>query len=321
MLTGLGGGFTGRVGRPGLPLGPLGWLGWHGGLGAPRCAQPQWGDQRLIGRLHPMPLSAESTPLQAPEPARLLLVEDDETIRETVAEALSQEGFEVEACGDGLQALALLNSCSQSSTGNSSGSSAGGRDNGGAKFDLLVLDVMLPGMGGLDLCRQLRQRQNEIAILVVSARDTETDRVLGLEVGADDYLVKPFSMRELVARCRSLLRRSRQQGEAKGQAASASAGVLAAGDLRLFPEECRVTRGDLEVNLSPKEYRLLELFMQNPKRVWSRDKLLERVWGIDFMGDSKTVDVHIRWLREKVEADPSAPKLILTVRGFGYRFG
>ena len=194
-------------------------------------------------------------------------------------------------------------------------------DSGGAKFDLLVLDVMLPGMGGLDLCRQLRQRQNEIAILVVSARDTETDRVLGLEVGADDYLVKPFGMRELVARCRSLLRRSRQQGEAKGQPGAEASGVLEAGDLRLFPQECRVTRAGLEVNLSPKEYRLLELFMQNPKRVWSRDKLLERVWGIDFMGDSKTVDVHIRWLREKIEADPSAPKLILTVRGFGYRFG
>ena len=259
-----------------------------------------------------MSLSAETGPLQAPAPARLLLVEDDETIRETVAEALGQEGFAVEACGDGLQAMALLN-----------GSGPGSNENGGANFDLLVLDVMLPGLGGLDLCRQLRQRQNGIAILVVSARDTETDRVLGLEVGADDYLVKPFGMRELVARCRSLLRRSRQQGAAgvPGQAAVDGAPVLGAGDLRLFPEECRVTRAGHEVNLSPKEYRLLELFMQNPKRVWSRDKLLERIWGIDFMGDSKTVDVHIRWLREKIEADPSAPKLIFTVRGFGYRFG
>ena len=257
-----------------------------------------------------MSLSAETGPLQAPAPARLLLVEDDETIRETVAEALGQEGFAVEACGDGLQAMALLN-----------GSGPGSNENGGANFDLLVLDVMLPGLGGLDLCRQLRQRQNGIAILVVSARDTETDRVLGLEVGADDYLVKPFGMRELVARCRSLLRRSRQLGEPQGQGADGGASVLQAGDLRLFPEECRVTRSGEEVNLSPKEYRLLELFMQNPKRVWSRDKLLERIWGIDFMGDSKTVDVHIRWLREKIEADPSAPKLIFTVRGFGYRFG
>jgi two-component system phosphate regulon response regulator PhoB len=262
-----------------------------------------------------MPLSAESGPLQAPAPARLLLVEDDETIRETVAEALGQEGFCVEACGDGLQALALLNG---TATGSGAASAA---ENGSPKFDLLVLDVMLPGMGGLDLCRQLRQRQNEIAILVVSARDTETDRVLGLEVGADDYLVKPFGMRELVARCRSLLRRSRQQGEAKGQPGGEGSGMLEAGELQLFPAECRVTRSGQEVNLSPKEYRLLELFMQNPKRVWSRDKLLERIWGIDFMGDSKTVDVHIRWLREKVEADPSAPQLILTVRGFGYRFG
>jgi two-component system phosphate regulon response regulator PhoB len=257
-----------------------------------------------------MSLSAETGPLQAPAPARLLLVEDDETIRETVAEALGQEGFAVEACGDGLQAMALLN-----------GSGPGSNENDSAGFDLLVLDVMLPGLGGLDLCRQLRQRQNGIPILVVSARDTETDRVLGLEVGADDYLVKPFGMRELVARCRSLLRRSRQQGEAQGGATDDGASVLQAGDLRLFPEECRVTRAGQEVNLSPKEYRLLEMFMQNPKRVWSRDKLLERIWGIDFMGDSKTVDVHIRWLREKIEADPSTPKLIFTVRGFGYRFG
>ena len=276
-----------------------------------------------------MPVSAESGPLQAPAPARLLLVEDDETIRETVAEALGQEGFCVEACGDGLQALALLNGTTTGSSGagsnanakDSPGKGAGTSENGSTKFDLLVLDVMLPGMGGLDLCRQLRQRQNEIAILVVSARDTETDRVLGLEVGADDYLVKPFGMRELVARCRSLLRRSRQQGEAKGQPGAEGPGMLEAGELQLFPAECRVTRSGKEVNLSPKEYRLLELFMQNPKRVWSRDKLLERIWGIDFMGDSKTVDVHIRWLREKVEADPSSPQLILTVRGFGYRFG
>ena len=264
-----------------------------------------------------MPLSAESGPLQAPERARLLLVEDDETIREMVAEALGQEGFEVEACGDGLQALALLNGGAPSS-GGSGASGPGGRgamaaDSGGAKFDLLVLDVMLPGMGGLDLCRQLRQRQNEIAILVVSARDTETDRVLGLEVGADDYLIKPFGMRELVARCRALLRRQRTP--------LPTTSSLEHLDLLLYPGECRVTRDGIDVNLSPKEYRLLELFMQHPRRVWSRDKLLEQVWGVDYFGDSKTVDVHIRWLREKLEQSPSAPEHLITVRGFGYRFG
>jgi two-component system, OmpR family, phosphate regulon response regulator PhoB len=148
---------------------------------------------------------------------------------------------------------------------------------------------------------------------VVSARDSEADRVLGLEVGADDYLIKPFGMRELVARCRALLRRS--------QTTSTPAKVLRHDNLQLYPEECRVTRDGLDVNLSPKEYRLLELFMQNPRRVWSRDKLLEHVWGYDYFGDSKTVDVHIRWLREKLEANPSAPVHLLTVRGFGYRFG
>jgi two-component system phosphate regulon response regulator PhoB len=137
--------------------------------------------------------------------------------------------------------------------------------------------------------------------------------VLGLEVGADDYLVKPFGMRELVARCRALLRRSSPQ--------TLPGRVLQHANLQLFPEECRVTRDGREVNLSPKEYRLLELFMQNPRRVWSRDKLLEQVWGYDYYGDSKTVDVHIRWLREKLEANPSAPEHLLTVRGFGYRFG
>jgi two-component system phosphate regulon response regulator PhoB len=172
---------------------------------------------------------------------------------------------------------------------------------------------MLPGLGGLDVCRQLRAAQNQTPILVVSARDSETDRVLGLEVGADDYLIKPFGMRELVARCRALLRRT--------ATATASSKVLEHDNLRLFQDECRVTRDGIEVNLSPKEYRLLELFMAHPRRVWSRDKLLEQVWGVDYFGDSKTVDVHIRWLREKLERNPSAPEHLITVRGFGYRFG
>jgi two-component system phosphate regulon response regulator PhoB len=229
-------------------------------------------------------------------PARLLLVEDDETIRETIREALEQEGFGVTACGTGREALQVLQRGSQEE-----------------RFALVVLDLMLPGLGGLEICRQMRAAQDATPILVVSARDTETDRVLGLEVGADDYLIKPFGMRELVARCRALLRRS------SGQAAQPR--VLAHANLRLFQEECRVTRDGIDVNLSPKEYRLLELFMQHPRRVWSRDKLLEHVWGIDYFGDTKTVDVHIRWLREKLEDNPSAPVHLLTVRGFGYRFG
>jgi two-component system phosphate regulon response regulator PhoB len=226
----------------------------------------------------------------------LLVVEDDETIRETIRDVLSLEGFAVTACSNGREALRSLQACPP-----------------GEEFALVVLDLMLPGLGGLDLCRQLRAAGNQTPILVVSARDSETDRVLGLEVGADDYLIKPFGLRELVARCRALLRRSRAIEE--------SVRVLHHANLCLYVEECRVTRDGLEVNLSPKEYRLLELFMQHPRRVWSRDKLLERVWGYDYFGDSKTVDVHIRWLREKLEVNPSAPEHLVTVRGFGYRFG
>jgi two-component system phosphate regulon response regulator PhoB len=228
----------------------------------------------------------------AAAPARLLVVEDDETIRETVSEAMVMEGFAVTAAADGQRAWELLSNQS---------------------FDLVVLDLMLPGINGLDLCRQLRQGSTPPLILVVSARDTETDRVLGLEVGADDYLIKPFGMRELVARCRALLRRQRTP--------LPTTSSLEHLDLSLYPGECRVTRDGIDIRLSPKEYKLLELFMQNPRRVWSREQLIEQVWGVDYIGDSKTVDVHIRWLREKIEDDPSNPAKLVTVRGFGYRFG
>jgi two-component system phosphate regulon response regulator PhoB len=240
-----------------------------------------------------------ATSLSVPTPpARLLVVEDDDTIRETISEALSKEGFTVDSVATGNGALERFK---------------GSPDQ--QPCDLVLLDLMLPGVSGLDVCRYVRRRGFSTPILVVSARETETDRVVGLEVGADDYLIKPFGMRELIARCRALLRRSARNG---GLGAKE---VLRFEDITLYPDECRVSRSGKDVNLSPKEYRLLEVFMQNPKRVWSRDKLLERVWGIDFMGDSKTVDVHIRWLREKLEANPSAPTYILTVRGFGYRFG
>jgi two-component system phosphate regulon response regulator PhoB len=232
-----------------------------------------------------------------PSGARLLVVEDDDTIRDTVSEAMELEGFTVTAATNGQSAWELLR-----------------REH----FDLVVMDLMLPGMNGLDLCRQLRQEPNTPLILVVSARDTETDRVLGLEVGADDYLIKPFGMRELVARCRALLRRNRSQEQARAEQRHQ---VLRHADLELFSGECRVTRGEQDLKLSPKEYKLLELFLQQPKRVWSREQLIEAVWGVDYIGDSKTVDVHIRWLREKIELDPSNPVHLVTVRGFGYRFG
>ena len=231
--------------------------------------------------------------------AKLLVVEDDDSIRETVEEALRAEGFDVKSCGNGADAMALLNE----------------PDTKGV--DLLVLDLMLPGLGGLDLCRQLRKLNNHTPVLVISARDSETDRVLGLEVGADDYLVKPFGLRELVARCRALLRRSQQIASVPNEARQ----VVQSGNLCLYAQECRVTRDGEDLTLSPKEYKILELLIRNPKRVWSRDQLLEKIWGIDFVGDTKTVDVHIRWLREKIEEEPSSPQHIRTVRGFGYRFG
>lgn len=268
--------------------------------------------------------SPPTTAAESPPSPHLLVVEDDDTIRETISEALELEGFRVTAFANGRDALKQLQKQVRPAGPDAAGTTAVGTDAARAEavhtdaIDLVVLDLMLPGLGGLELCRSLREARQAVPILIVSARDSETDRVLGLEVGADDYLTKPFGILELVARCRALLRRSRLREE---QRTPAQASVLEHHDLRLYREECRVTLCGEPLNLSPKEYRLLELFMQHRKRVWSRDKLLENVWGEDYIGDSKTVDVHIRWLREKIERNPSAPEHLVTVRGFGYRFG
>ena len=178
---------------------------------------------------------------------------------------------------------------------------------------LVVLDADLPDGDGIEFCRWLNRQQQPL-ILMLSARNSEADIVTGLKAGADDYLSKPFSMRELVARCRALLRRQRL-------ITTSEPPVLNYKEITLYPQECRVLVRKEEVNLSPKEFRLLELFMSYTRRVWSREQLLDQVWGPDFVGDSKTVDVHIRWLREKLEQEPSRPEYIVTVRGFGYRFG
>ncbi|ACK71988.1 two component transcriptional regulator, winged helix family [Gloeothece citriformis PCC 7424] len=231
---------------------------------------------------------------------RILVVEDEDVIRDMVVLALEEEGYELQSAADGRTALELLQGSDSTESEES--------------FDLLVLDLMLPQVNGLDICRLLRYQGNTIPILILSAKVSETDRVLGLEVGADDYLTKPFSMRELVARCRALLRR-------QSFSTISSNPVRKFKDISLYTQECRVlVRGD-EINLSPKEFRLLELFMSYPRRVWSREQLIEQIWGPDFLGDTKTVDVHIRWLREKLERDPSQPEYLITVRGFGYRFG
>ena len=231
---------------------------------------------------------------------RILLIEDEDLIRDMIVVALEEEGYEVSTADNGRTALSMLQSLDFNRLG--------------VAPDLIILDLMLPEVNGLDICRLLRHQGDITPILVVSAKSSETDRVLGLEVGADDYLTKPFSMRELIARCRALLRRQKYSS-------LSSNSVQRYRDISLFSQECRVMVRGTEVNLSPKEFRLLELFMSYPRRVWSREQLIEQVWGLDFMGDTKTVDVHIRWLREKLEQEPSQPEYLITVRGFGYRFG
>ena len=231
--------------------------------------------------------------------SRILLVEDDKSIRLTVSETLSSEGFRVSSFKDGLSALDFINNDIKKDV------------------DLIILDLMLPGLNGLELCRKIRNDEDYTPILILSAKDNESDRVLGLEVGADDYLTKPFGLNELIARSRALIRRSKRNKKYIEKSKT----VLEFNHIKMFLEECRVTSFDREITLSPKEFKLLELFMKSPKRVWSRDFILEKIWEIDFMGDTKTVDVHVRWLREQLEEDPSAPKLLKTVRGFGYKFG
>jgi two-component system phosphate regulon response regulator PhoB len=230
----------------------------------------------------------------------VLVVDDEDLIRETVAIALQEEGYTVSVAETGSVALSMLTPTLATTP---------------IAFDLAILDLMLPGVNGLDLCRMIRHQNLDLPILMLSARSSETDRVVGLEVGADDYLAKPFGMRELIARCRALMRRCRRSRSLT------TATVLTHKGITLYLDELRVLVTGQEVALSPKEFRILELFMAHPNQVWSREALIDKIWGGDFVGDRKTVDVHIRWLREKIERDPSHPEYIVTLRGFGYRFG
>lgn len=222
----------------------------------------------------------------------ILLVEDEAVLAETLRYNFQREGYDVLVASDGVQALDLARS---------------------AHPDLMVLDVMLPRLDGFSVCRMLR-RESNMPILMLTARQDETDRIGGLELGADDYVVKPFSLGELLARVRAIMRRGRH--EAHGPERE----TLRGGEITLDTGSRRAWRGQEELILATKEFDLLACLMRNRGMALSRDLLVERVWGDDFSGDARTVDVHIRWLRAKVEVDPSQPVYIQTVRGIGYRF-
>jgi two-component system response regulator RegX3 len=224
--------------------------------------------------------------------ARVLVVEDEESFSDALSYMLRKEGFEVSVAATGTSALTQF-------------------DRSGA--DIVLLDLMLPEMSGTEVCRQLRQR-SAVPIIMVTARDSEIDKVVGLEIGADDYVTKPYSPRELVARIRAVLRR---QG---AEAAEVSTLTLAAGPVRMDVERHVVTVDGSAVQLPLKEFELLELLLRNAGRVLTRGQLIDRVWGADYVGDTKTLDVHVKRLRSKVEPEPSAPRYIVTVRGLGYKF-
>ncbi len=232
-------------------------------------------------------------------PEQILVVEDELSLRETLAYNLKKEGYLVETAGDGRTALDAARRL---------------------KPDLLVLDLMLPEIDGFEVARIVRKEMTS-AILMLTARDDEIDRVVGLEVGADDYLTKPFSMRELLARVKAQLRRTRQIREEMGAKEAALPHERLSFDNLVIDETRReVTLNGSPLALKPKEYELLLFLAMHRGQMLSREFILERVWGWDFVGDSRTVDVHIRWLRQKVEADSSKPVRIVTVRGGGYRF-
>ncbi|MEA4810961.1 MAG: response regulator transcription factor [Anaerolineaceae bacterium] len=231
---------------------------------------------------------------------KILVVDDEISLQETVAYSLKKEGYAVEIAGDGNKGLELARS---------------------VKPDLIILDVMLPGMDGFEVCRTLRHETNT-PVLMLTARDDEIDRVVGLEVGADDYLAKPFSMRELIARVKALLRRVRLIREEAGSNAQEGyqPKLMTFGNLVIDMTRREVRLNGEVVPCKPKEYELLTFMGQHKGRVLTRELILERVWGWGFVGDSRTVDVHIRWLREKIEDVPDKPQRIITVRGAGYRF-
>jgi Response regulators consisting of a CheY-like receiver domain and a winged-helix DNA-binding domain len=224
--------------------------------------------------------------------ARVLVVEDEESFSDALSYMLRKEGFEVSVAATGTSALTEF-------------------DRTGA--DIVLLDLMLPEMSGTEVCRQLRSRSH-VPIIMVTARDSEIDKVVGLEIGADDYVTKPYSPRELVARIRAVLRRN------AGEVTEMTPPTLAAGPVRMDVERHVVTVSGAAVPLPLKEFELLEMLLRNAGRVLTRGQLIDRVWGADYVGDTKTLDVHVKRLRSKIEPEPSAPRYIVTVRGLGYKF-
>jgi two-component system response regulator RegX3 len=222
---------------------------------------------------------------------RILVVEDEESFSDALSFMLRREGYEVEVAGTGVDALQIF-------------------DRNGA--DLVLLDLMLPGLSGTEVCRELRTRSH-VPIIMVTARDSEVDKVVGLELGADDYVTKPFSSRELAARIRAVLRRGAEPEELL-------LNVVEAGPVRMDVERHVVTVDGHQIALPLKEFDLLELLLRNAGRVLTRGQLIDRVWGADYVGDTKTLDVHVKRLRAKIEPDPANPKYLVTVRGLGYKY-
>jgi two-component system response regulator RegX3 len=220
---------------------------------------------------------------------RVLVVEDEESYSDALSYLLRKEGFQVSLASTGPDALTEF-------------------DRTGA--DIVLLDLMLPGIPGTEVCRRIRQVSN-VPVIMVSAKDSEVDKVVGLELGADDYVTKPYSPRELVARIRAVLRR--------GQEVEQASPTLEAGPVRMDVERHVVTVNGQETRLPLKEFELLEMLLRNPGRVLTRGQLIDRVWGADYVGDTKTLDVHVKRLRAKIEPDPSAPTYLVTVRGLGYK--
>jgi two-component system response regulator RegX3 len=225
---------------------------------------------------------------------RVLIVEDEESFADPLAFLLRKEGFTTAIAATGQDALDEF-------------------DRNGA--DIVLLDLMLPGMSGTDVCKALRTR-SAVPVIMVTARDSEIDKVVGLELGADDYVTKPYSARELIARVRAVLRRGGEQGAE----VESTPGVLEAGPVRMDVERHVVSVNGSDVPLPLKEFDLLEYLLRNVGRVLTRGQLIDRVWGADYVGDTKTLDVHVKRLRSKVEGDPSTPKHLVTVRGLGYKF-